>query len=130
MSLYNPLMGEGFVPAYQISSTPWVTSSLVALGEIKQYTFPYVTRFVNIQNVATGSGDVINVAFTSRGFQTGNYFTLKQNTTLNADIRTDRIFISGSLGTNIKHEVLAGLTGVFAAQFQIITGSSGFQGVG
>ena len=31
---------------------------------------------------------------------------------------------------NIKHEVLAGLTGVFAAQFQIITGSSGFQGVG
>lgn len=130
MSLYNPVMGEGFVPAYQISSTPWVTSSLVALGEINQYTFPYVTRFINIQNVATGSGDVISVAFTSMGFQTGNYFTLKQNASLHDDIRTDRIFISGSAGTNIKHEVLAGLTGVFAAQFQIITGSSGFQGVG
>jgi len=130
MSLNNPIMGEGYIPAYQISATPWVTSSLISNVAIQLMTFPEVTRFINVQNVATGAGDSIAVAFTQRGFQTGNFFSLSQGSSLKEDLRTDRLFISCSAGTNVKFQILAGLTGIPSGQFQIITGSSGFQGVG
>lgn len=130
MSLNNPVMGEGFIPAYQISASPWLTSSQISLGEIQQHTFPQVTRFVNIQNVAAGSTDKIAFAFTERGFTTGNFFSLNQSASFGQDLRTDRLFVSCSSGTNVKYQVLVGLTGIPSRQFLTITGSNGFQGVG
>ena len=130
MSLNNPIMGEGYIPAYQISATPWVTSSLISNGQVQVMKFPQITRFINVQNVATGAGDKIAVAFTTRGFSTGNFFSLSQGSSLTEEIRTDRLFVSCSAGTNVSYQMLVGLTGIPSGQFQIITGSSGFEGVG
>jgi hypothetical protein len=130
MSLNNPVMGEGYIPAYQISSSPWLTSSQISLGQIQALTFPQVTRFINVQNVALTGSDKIALAFTSLGFTTGNFFTLTQSSSFREEIRTDRLFISCSAGTNVNFQVAAGLTGIPARQFLTITGSNGFQGVG
>jgi hypothetical protein len=130
MSLNNPVMGEGYIPAYQISSSPWLTSSQISLGQIQALTFPQVTRFVNVQNVALTGSDRIALAFTSLGFTTGNFFTLTQSSSFREEIRTDRLFISCSAGTNVNFQVAVGLTGIPSRQFLTITGSNGFQGVG
>ena len=130
MSLNNPVMGEGYIPAYQISSSPWLTSSQISLGQIQTLTFPQVTRFINVQNVALTGSDKIALAFTSLGFTTGNFFTLTQSSSFREEIRTDRLFISCSEGTNVNFQVAVGLTGIPSRQFLTITGSNGFQGVG
>ena len=52
MGLSYPVINEGYVPAYQSSAVPFVTSSLISLGEIQVITFPQVTRFFNVQNVS------------------------------------------------------------------------------
>ena len=123
-------MGEGYIPAYQISSSPWLTSSQISLGQIQTLTFPQVTRFINVQNVALTGSDKIALAFTSLGFTTGNFFTLTQSSSFREEIRTDRLFISCSEGTNVNFQVAVGLTGIPSRQFLTITGSNGFQGVG
>lgn len=130
MSLNNPVMGEGYIPAYQISSSPWLTSSQISLGQIQTLTFPQVTRFVNVQNVALTGSDKIALAFTSLGFTTGNFFTLTQSSSFREEIRTDRLFVSCSAGTNVNFQVAVGLTGIPSRQFLTITGSNGFEGVG
>lgn len=130
MGLNNVVMGEGYIPAYQISATPWVTSSLISDGDIQSFSFPQVTRFINVQNVATGVADEIAVAFTARGFETGNYFTLNQGAALRDELRVDRLFVSCSAGTDVRYQMLVGLTGIPSNQFLTITGSNGFEGVG
>ena len=130
MSLNNPVMGEGYIPAYQISSSPWLTSSQISLGQIQTLTFPQVTRFVNVQNVALTGSDKIALAFTSLGFTTGNFFTLTPSSSFREEIRTDRLFVSCSAGTNVNFQVAVGLTGIPSRQFLTITGSNGFEGVG
>jgi hypothetical protein len=131
MSINNPVWGEGYVPAYQMSATPYLTSSVVALGDIKQINFPYVTRFFTIKN--TGNiGSSIAVGFTRTGFTAGasNYFSLTGSESFTAELRTDRLFLSGAVGSSTSFYVVAGLTPIPVAHFVPITASNGFAGVG
>ncbi len=70
MGLKN-LSGQGanYVPAYQTSGTPFVTSSIApAKGEQPLYvSFPYVTKNITIQNLDVTAGDNLRVAFTYSG---------------------------------------------------------------
>jgi len=131
MSLNNPYTGEGFVPAYQISAVPFVTASAVALGQVKQINFNFVTRFFEIRNISASS-NVITFGFTSTGLGSGpaNYFKLSGSQSYSGEIRTDRLFISGSVGATTEFQLLAGLTGVPARNFLVITSSNGYNGVG
>ena len=131
MSLNNPYSGEGFVPAYQISAVPFVTSSNIALGQVKQINFGFVTRFFEIKNMSP-SANVIAVGFTSTGLGTGpsNFFKLSGSQSYSGELRTDRLFISGSVGASTEFQIVAGLTAVPARNFLVITASSGFTGVG
>ena len=127
----NTYFGEGYVPAYQMSAIPWVTSSQVALGGIVQLNFGQVTKFLTVQN--TGAANTaIAVAFTQNGLKpvNSNYFVLSGSGSYTADIRTDRIFISGSVGATCNFTVIAGLTCIQQKDFNIITGSSNYGGVG
>lgn len=130
MGLNYPVINEGFVPAYQASAVPYVTSSQISLGQIHQINFDQVTRFFNVQNVGTVTTDQIAVSFTQRGFSTGNYFTLGQGVSFRDELRTIRLFISCSSGTDVPYQVIAGLTNIPANQFLLVTGSNGHQGVG
>ena len=67
MALNHPAQGEGYVAAYQISATPYVTSSTVSLGSIREIVFPQVTRFITLKNTST-STNTIAVGFTRLGF--------------------------------------------------------------
>ena len=130
MGLNYPVINEGFVPAYQASAVPYVTSSQISLGQIHQINFDQVTRFFNVQNVGTVTTDQIAVSFTQRGFSTGNYFTLGQGVSFRDELRTIRLFISCSSGTGVPYQVIAGLTNIPSNQFLLVTGSNGHQGVG
>jgi hypothetical protein len=131
MVLNNPYPHEGFVPAYQISAMPFVTSSNVTLGSIKEINFNGVTRFITIKNTSV-STSVLAVAFTENGLKTANsnYFILSGSEVFSGELRTDRIFVSGSSGATITFNIVAGLTTIPTKNFLLVTGSNGFGGVG
>ena len=125
MSLNNPVMSEGFVPAYQVSSTPFVTASNVTTVEAVR--FPFVTRFFTVQN---RSALELRVGFTQLGVRGTNFFVVPSGSSYSNDFRVDRLFLSSSTGGSIPFVVLAGLTSIPASGFNVVTGSSGFAGVG
>lgn len=131
MSLNNPYPHEGFVPAYQVSAMPFVTSSNVTLGSIKEINFNGVTRFITIKNTGASS-TVLAVAFTENGLKSSNsnYFVLSGSEAFSGELRTDRLFVSGSSGATITFNIVAGLTTIPTKNFLLITGSNGFGGVG
>lgn len=130
MSLNNPVLGEGYVPAYQISPVPYVTSSNVTLGATKSYEFPCVTKSIFVQNTAASS-NVIAVAFTQNGLlpANSNFLILSGGQSLSQDVRTSALFISGASGTS-TFSFLAGLTSIPVKNFLTVTGSNGYNGVG
>jgi hypothetical protein len=123
-------MGEGYVPAYQISATPFVTSSNVTLGQTKEINFSYVTQFVVVKNTGPTSS-VLAIGFTENGLKpaNSNFFVLSGSESFSAELRVDRIFISGSSGSP-EFSVIAGLTGINESRFLLVTASNGFNGVG
>lgn len=129
--MHNTFYGEGYVPAYQMSATPWVTSSQVSLGSTVQLSFPQVTKFFIVQNTGA-TNTAIAVAFTQNGLTpaNSNYFILSGTNSFSADLRVDRIFISGSVGATVPYTVIAGLTPIQSKDFLIVTGSNGFSSVG
>ncbi len=129
MSLKAPYMGEGYTPAYQISATPFVTSSDVNLGQTVGIEFGNIANFVIIKNTLAGS--VLSVAFTENGLKSSNsnFFTLSGDESFSANFRVDRVFLSGSLG-NPTYTVIAGLTGIPMNQLLPVTASNGYRGVG
>lgn len=129
MSSKAPYMGEGYAPAYQISATPFVTSSVVNLGQTVGIEFGNIANFVVIKNTLAGS--VLSVGFTENGLKTANanYFNLAGDESFAANFRVDRIFLSGSTG-NPTYTVVAGLTGIPMNQLLPVTASNGYRGVG
>jgi hypothetical protein len=123
-------MGENFVPAYQMSATPFVTSSNVTLGQTKEIAFGNVTRFLIVKNTGASS-TMLAVGFTQNGLKpaNSNYFLLSGSEAFSAELRVDRVFISGSAGAP-NFTVVAGLTGVDPSRFLLVTSSNGFNGVG
>ena len=132
MSINWPANGEYATPAYQISALPYVTSSVISVGQVHVYEFPYVSRFINIVNRGSNSGDKIAIGFTSNGLKssTGNFFTLEQKETIREEIRTTTLFVSCSAGTSVDYQMFCGLTNIPSKNFLIITGSNGHSGVG
>jgi hypothetical protein len=130
MSLSNPVLGEGFVPAYQISPVPFVTSSNVNLGQTKSYNFDFVTKSIFVQNTA-GTSTVLAIAFTQNGLKpsNSNFLILSGGQSYSDDIRTSALFISGAAG-NPTFSFLAGLTSIPVKNFLTVTGSNGYTGVG
>lgn len=130
MALNHPGQGEGYVNAYQISATPFVTSSNVSLGQVKSIEFGFVSRFIVVRNTTPNTS--IAVSFTENGLlpANSNYFTLNGYESFSADLRADRLFISGSSGATVGFTVVGGLTFIPSKNMLPITGSNGFPGVG
>jgi len=130
MSLNYPSQGEGYVSAYQISATPFVTSSTIALGDVYEVEFKQVSRFIVVKNNTPDS--VLAVGFTSAGLleQNSNYMFLSGSESFSADLRTDRLFLSGSGGASVCYTVVCGLTTIPSRMMTPITGSMGMTGVG
>jgi hypothetical protein len=138
--------GPNFVPSYQMSGIPYVTSS--AADEVPSaadvsptvrpvsITFPQVTRFFVVKAFGTAN---LRVGFSENGVQdpagslgTGdathrNYFLIDKDQIegVRLEVRcTELYFLSdGSTGVESSFSVLAGLTGIDAGQFPILTGT-------
>lgn len=131
MALRNPSVGEYYSPAYQMSGVPFVTSSVVSLGEIKEITFDAVSKFIIVKN-AGATSTAIAVGFTRNGLKpsSSNYFILSGSDSFSAELKTDRLFISGAVGASTSFSVVAGLTVIPWTDMLPVTGSNGFTGVG
>ena len=130
MSLNNPVISEGYVPAYQMSAIPFVTSSTIAGNATVEISFPQVTRFITIKNVDTTNS--IYVAFTQNGLlpANSNFITLKVSGSLSEELRTTKLFLKNAAATTTSYELIAGLTSIPTSQFLTITGSNGHASVG
>lgn len=130
MSLNNPVLHEGYVPAYQMSAVPFVTASTIVAGDVVEISFPQVTRFFTLKNISGVNG--LCISFTRNGLLSTNknYFTLNSNTSFREEMRTTKLFLSNSSGSTISYELIAGLTNIPATQFLLITGSNGYASVG
>lgn len=131
MSISWPQNGEHFVPAYQVSALPYVTSSIISLGEIHKYEFSYVTRFIDVCNRGAGSNDTITIGFTENGIlNSKNYISINKNASVNEEIRTTVLYVSCSAGVGVNYQLFCGLTTIPAKNFLLLTSSNGHQGVG
>ena len=149
-----------FVPEYQQSSLPFVTSS--APGEIGstkdavKIGFPGVTRWLEVKNL---SGMTIRLGFTQNGVKgegavTGsnpisgkggtntaemqadhsNYFLLMSGSSTGRwELKTSEIWLQHHEGTDADADAItlvAGITTVPNDMFVHLSGSAGFRGVG
>lgn len=130
MSLNNAYPGEGYAPAYQVAATPFVTSSTLSLGQVKEIRFDQVSRFLTVKNTGATS-TAMCVGFTENGFKASNsnYFVLSGSEAFSGELRTTRVFLSGSVG-NPTFTIVAGLTAIPSRNAVLLTGSNGFPGVG
>lgn len=130
MSLTPPFPHEGYVPSYQVSATPFVTSSNLTLGQVKYIDFHSVSRFITVKNTGASS-TVMAIGFTENGLKptNSNYFFLSGSESFSAELRTNGLYLSGSAGSPL-FTIVAGLTAIPSKNAIILTGSNGFPGVG
>ena len=156
MPIKPPQPGASYVPAYQTSAIPYVTSSasvteVPAPGESIDpihVRFPYVTKHLTIRN--TGGND-LRLAFSYSGsfapgeshhagskseHQHRNYFLVPTASSNQGgseiqtfDIRCKEIFLLGD-GGNTGFSLVAGLTTINASNFPILSASNSWKGVG
>jgi hypothetical protein len=133
MSLKNPSPGVGFVPEYQVSSWPYVTSSIVATsGDKKRIQFPGVTRWIQIQNSDHGGSANLSFGFTENCFlaSNSNYFNLHAGElTARLELKCKELWITADTNST-PFNVIAGYTSINTGSFPVLTGSEGWQGVG
>lgn len=133
MSINYPRPHHGSASEFQVHGFPFVTSSInnevVTSGPVK-VTFPYVTQFVQITN--TGNSKLL-VGFSENGV-TGSVTTNRLQIPPSGSsmspvlpIKCREIFFLTDVGTT-SFTLLAGLTNV--TEFPVMSGSTGFDGVG
>ena len=127
MSFKNAKPSEKFVPSYQVSGKPFVTSS--AASEVSDTVisvgFPTVTRWVQIRN--TG-GDKMIFGFSENGVdatETANFMELAAGTTSPAfELRCKSVFMKKNGTSNTDFTIIAGLTDIDDMRVAL-TGSAG-----
>jgi hypothetical protein len=131
MSLNHPKSGLGFVPEYQVSSWPFLTSSIVD-NELKIIDFPGVTRWIVVHNEGHSSSKVIKIGFTENAFKAANsnvFVVHAGEMTPRLELKCNKLFISSS-DNSVPFSLFAGYTGIKNDQFPVLTSSNGFLGVG
>ena len=126
MANWSKSMGPNFVPAYQVSGVPFVTSSTGVTTTVQRIAFPQATRFFQITN----TGDThIRFGFSENGVN-GNpanqnhYFILSGGvSTERLELRCKELFIRADSVANASFSLIAGMSGVDASQFPTLTGS-------
>lgn len=107
--------GLGSVGSYQMSGIPFASASLtvpVNSAAPLLIQFPYVTKFVTIQNTVAAGGPVIRIGFSSLGISGSgtNYFTLDSGQSYTGDWRIEDIYLISNTTAQSSASVIAGLT--------------------
>lgn len=129
MALNYPSQGEYYTAAYQISAMPYVTSSTLSQGQIKEIRFSHISRFITIKNTAASTA--IAVGFTENGLKptSANFFILSGSESFSGELRASSVWLSGSVGAS-TFSMMAGLTLIPTGTMLHLTASNGYSGVG
>lgn len=125
MSQYSNLdwqyPGLSDVGAYQVSGVPFVSAALTvpAPGSAPlRISFPYVTKFVTIQNTFNGAARTLRVGFSSNAVTSSatsgmNYFVLDNGESYTGEWRIEDIYLlSNVAGNATSASIVAGLTNI------------------
>ena len=123
----QPYPNHNYVPEYQISGIPYVTSShTLSNGEVTQIQFPYVTRWIVIHNDDVGNSP-LRFGFTENGVDGNpdkNYFVLNGGEiSPRLEVKTKDLWVKSQGNGNLHYSVIAGLTSVQREYFPTLTGS-------
>jgi len=135
MAINNVKPHYGNAAEFQVSSWPFVSSSIVYDTTIAEISFPYVTRWITVHNGGHGTSKILHFGFTQNGVGVdgdtdGNYYTLHDGEqSQRLELKCKSLFIRAE-GGDVPFSVMAGLTNVGPQQFPTISGSNGFIGVG
>lgn len=135
MPLDNPQGGFGYAGEFQSAALPWVTSSIApAAGSPVQFDLPFVTRFVSITNLGTGT-NTLSIGFTRNGItKTNNKVIVPAGATMQFEWRCKTLFVQGESGTP-AYNLSLGLTTILAKNMPQLSGTlddgtAGWPGVG
>lgn len=127
--------GLGNVGSYQVSSRPYLTSSLtIPISSSAPFvvSFESVSRFVIITNTLAGSATNVPLRFGFsangvQGTENNNYGILNNGESFEAEFKVTRLYLLSDSGLNeCSASVIAGLTGIeFGHLEDNWTGSSG-----
>jgi hypothetical protein len=123
MTFNNQRSGPNNTAEYMASGLPWVTSSVLSTA-VARIDFPYVTNNIYLHVSGGSPGSSARLAFTSNGFNVGNYVEVGTNegwTEFN--VRCKTIFLRATAGT-VPYSLFAGLTTIAAEAFPVLTGSA------
>ena len=129
MSFKNVKPKEKFVPSYQVSGKPFVTSSVASevSDDVIEVKFPTVTRWLQIRNTGT---DKMIFGFSAHGVdatETTNYMELANATTSPAfELRCKSVFLKKNGTTDTSFTIIAGLTDIP----DLNTALTGSEGIG
>jgi hypothetical protein len=145
MSLKNPKPGAMSVGHYQISSTPWLTSSVwnsfssnIGVAGTWRFDFPSVSRFIRVANHAASTSEFC-VGFTQNGILAASgtdggdhigakYLTIKGTSSVQLDMRCTKLFVSGGNGMDGgAFDVVAGLTEIPGNMMSLSASNGGSQ---
>lgn len=136
MATYNYTKGLGNLPSYQVSSRPYLTSSLnvpASGSDPMVISFDSVTRFIIITNNTPIGAANIPLRFGMsangvKGLDNNNYGILNNGQSFEADFRVTKVFLLSDDGNQPTASVIAGLTGIEAINLK--DNWSGSAGVG
>tara|TARA_B000000557_G_scaffold241506_1_gene221099 strand:- start:3341 stop:3778 length:438 start_codon:yes stop_codon:yes gene_type:complete len=119
-----PTPNHNYVPEYQVSSLPYVTSShVMSNNEVVNVSFPQVTRWFVVHST---SNDSIRFGFTENGVngvENNNFYELhSKEMTPRLEMKTKDLYIK-SLSNSSTFSIIAGLTSIDSSHFPVLTGS-------
>ena len=127
MSIHRP--GLGNAASYQVSSIPFVSSSLAvpASGSTAlSIGFPQVTKYITISNLTPATQ--MRLGFSDAGVKSTNYFLITGSTTFTTEVKVTTIFLMSNNATPLSASLLAGLTHI--PNTELINNWSGSRGIG
>jgi hypothetical protein len=127
MTVHRP--GLGNAASYQVSSIPFVSSSLAvpASGSTTlSIGFPQVTKYITITNLTPATQ--MRLGFSDAGVKGSNYFLITGSATFTADLKVTNIFLMSNNATPLSASLLAGLTHISSAE--LVNNWSGSRGIG
>lgn len=127
--------GLGYLPSYQASSVPYLTSSLavpISTQEPLEIRFDTVSRFVIITNTLDASFANIPLRFGFsangvKGVENNNFVVLNNGESFEAEFRVSKVYLlSDSSAFSTSGSVIAGLTDIESGLLSMNwSGSSG-----
>lgn len=131
---YNP--GLGNVGSYQVSSRPYLTSSLTIPSSSAtpyEISFESVSRFVIITNTLDASATNVPLRFGFsengvKGVENNNYGILNNGQSFEAEFKVTGIYLLSDTANQCSASVVAGLTGI--SQQHLPNNWTGSSGVG